>query len=326
MSDTIIGTDQTVCYDASGEPIDCAGTGQDGELRAGRPWTAPRFSTDGDIVRDAMTGLVWQRDAAMADSPMTWPEAFDWIDSLNAAAIANRRSWRLPERSELFSLISHANFNPALPDGHPFVNVFSGYYWTATPCSRLPKQAWYIHLGGARVFKGMRHGSYLIWPVCGGPEATIGNASMVEPVTDETIRDRYTGLMWTRNADLVGAPVDWQGALHAVRQLNAIFACGYSDWRLPNVRELESLVAVGHHSPAIRGSRHFGDIRDGYWSSTTSVYEPSYAWVLYTEDGNIGVGYKQHPTFRVWAVRSSPRARAVASTLPLPPSTTPEAS
>jgi hypothetical protein len=49
----------------------------------------------------------------------------------------------------------------------------------------------------------------------------------------------------------------------------------------------------------------FAVIADGYWSSTTSVYEPSYAWVLYTVDGAVGVGYKAKPDFCAWAVRSS---------------------
>ena len=90
------------------------------------------------------------------------------------------------------------------------------------------------------------------------------------------------------------------------RRLNASRAWGHSDWRLPNVRELESLLDLSRHSPAVKTPDLFLNIRDGYWSSTTSLYDPSYAWVLYTEDGNVGVGYKERPTFYVWAVRSAP--------------------
>jgi len=56
---------------------------------------------------------------------------------------------------------SRGGFSP----GHPFTNIFTGYYWTSSSCARLPNQAWYIHLGGARVFKGMKYGSYMVWPV-----------------------------------------------------------------------------------------------------------------------------------------------------------------
>ena len=55
--------------------------------------------------------------------------------------------------------------NPSLPTGAPFENVFAGYYWTATTCSRFKNQAWYIHLGGGRIYRGMKYGSYMVWPV-----------------------------------------------------------------------------------------------------------------------------------------------------------------
>jgi hypothetical protein len=47
----------------------------------------------------------------------------------------------------------------------------------------------------------------------------------------------------------------------------------------------------------------FARTAEGYWSSTTSVYEPSYAWVLYSLDGAVGVGYKAKPDFYALQVR-----------------------
>ena len=91
-----------------------------------------------------------------------------WIAEFNAEGWDGYSDWRLPTRSELFTLVSHARINPALPTGHLFENVFPGYYWTATHCSRLPRQAWYVHFGGGRIFRGMKHGSYLVWPVRDG--------------------------------------------------------------------------------------------------------------------------------------------------------------
>jgi hypothetical protein len=79
----------------------------------------------------------------------------------------------------------------------------------------------------------------------------------------------------------------------------------HTDWRLPNIRELESLVDINSHSPAMPPNHPFARIADGYWSSTTSIYEPSYAWVLYSLDGAIGVGYKAKTDFYAWAVRRS---------------------
>ena len=85
--------------------------------------------------------------------------------------------------------------------------------------------------------------------------------------------------------------------------MNRKAAGRHSDWRLPNIRELESLTDMNWHSPALPPNHPFVGIADGYWSSTTSVYEASYAWVLYTLDGAVGVGYKAKADFYVWGVR-----------------------
>jgi hypothetical protein len=296
-------TDQHACYDENGRAVPCPGTGQDGEYRHGIAWPKPRFDVLGNIVLDKLTGLFWTRNASLSQFPLNWSEAHEFVEKLNSDHYADRNDWRLPERRELFSLISHAGINPSLPEDHPFCDVFHGYYWTATPCSRLPRQAWYVHLGGGRVFKGMKHGSYMVWPVGARPEPLPRSTSRFE-VRESTVTDRVTGLMWTRGADLTGGrKVNWSDALAVVRTLNISGASGFDDWRLPNVRELESLVDPYDHSPALSKHAAFTNVQDAYWSATTSVYEPAYAWVLYTVDGTIGVGYKPGPEFFVWAVR-----------------------
>ncbi|MFP4308047.1 MAG: DUF1566 domain-containing protein [Desulfococcaceae bacterium] len=335
MNDPVIRTDQTRCYDAEGGEIDCPGSGQDGETRPGAAGPEPRFAVEDDAVRDRLTGLIWSRDANPGEFPMSWPEGLEFIAELNRDRFLAESDWRPPNRRELFSLASHVQINPSLPEGHPFENVFPGYCWTSTTVARLPEQAWYVHLGGARLFKGMKHGSYMVWPVRGGdggkirlprtgqrrcfnPKgatdcAGIGQDGEVqaglpwpEPrmATDgEIVNDRLTGRVWTRNADLTGGPVSWSDALARVAALNRENAHGFSDWRLPSIRELESLTDMDAHSPAIAGADNFENIRDFYWSATTSVYDPTYAWTFYSRDGIIGVGFKAKTEFGVWAVR-----------------------
>ena len=87
--------------------------------------------------------------------------------------------------------------------------------------------------------------------------------------------------------------------------MNRESAGGSGAWRLPNIRELESLVDTDAHSPALPPGHPFGDVADGYWSSTTSVFEPRYAWTIYTRDGAVGVGFKAKADFFTWAVRRS---------------------
>ncbi len=131
------------------------------------------------------------------------------------------------------------------------------------------------------------------------------NANLSErfEIKEISVHDRLTGLIWLKYANLTDQPVSWKEAFSAVERLNSRTIGGYSDWRLPNIRELESLTDMYSHSPALYINLPSYKVIDGYWSSTTSVYEPSYAWVLYTRDGAIGVGYKSLPKFYICAVR-----------------------
>ena len=303
-------TDQMQCFDDTGEMIPCSGTGQDGEIRSGKKWPAPRFTERQDTVTDQMTGLVWPKNAGLSEFPLTWLEAFDFVNDMNAKGMFGLNRWRLPERGELFSLISHARINPALVAPDQFFNHFNGYYWTATPCARYPRQAWYIHLGGGRMVKGMIHRSYMVWPVHDprGGSTVASEMSEVKirfQVSKQVISDKATGLSWLRNADILGKAVKWSDALTHIHRMNSEKWLGFQDWRLPNIRELESLTDVTLHSPAIAARDGFKSIQPFYWSATTSVYEPGYAWTLYSEDGNIGVGFKPGAEFHVWPVRST---------------------
>jgi hypothetical protein len=320
-----------------GEVISCRDTGQDGVVRAGIAWPEPRFLPDEETVFDNLTGLMWTRNANLPEFPLMWEEALAYVTQMNDKQTFGHADWRPPNRKELFSLVSHVQINPALPEGHLFTKVFSGYYWTSTTCVRLPREAWYVHLGGGRIFKGMKHGSYMVWPVRSNAPGSIGiprsgqdtcfsAAGTVVPCSDsgqdgavqmgipwpvprfeeyqQTVFDKLTGLVWAKLAHLTPKTVDWESALDTIKRINEDRAFGYGNWRLPNIRELESLIDAGFHSPALPHGHPFRDVGDYYWSSTTSTYDPRYAWVLYMEDGSVGVGYKPNSSFFAWAVRT----------------------
>jgi hypothetical protein len=300
----VIKTDQSRCYDGDGKLMDCAGSGQDAETRMGIKWPMPRFEARGTVVIDRLSGLMWLRDSGFTEFPQTWREALEIVAKMNQKAAFGYRDWRLPERRELFSLVSHERINPALPFEAPFENVFAGYYWTADTCSRLEDQAWYIHLGGGRIQRGMKHGSYMVWPVrchSNGSDSVLAGGRYV--IDKRLVYDRRTGLEWASKAAQTSEPLSWTDALLLVESMNARAANGCRDWRLPNIRELESLIDVRRHTPALSGSHLFSKVPEGCWSSTTSVYEPRYAWVLYMRDGAVGVGYKRRAEFHVWTVR-----------------------
>ncbi|WP_339138039.1 MAG: DUF1566 domain-containing protein [Candidatus Electrothrix sp. GW3-4] len=296
-----------------------------------------RFALANETVIDRQTGLMWTQDASLFDFSATWSEALARIQEINRRERYGYRDWRLPNRKELFSLMSHNTINPSLPTGHPFTNVFTGYYWTSSTCARLPNQAWYIHLGGARVFKGMKYDSYMVWPVrtgegekksrlfCTGQKDCFDeNGSIIDCHTTgqdgeiqagltfskdrfaankQAVRDKDTGLIWLRNANVLKTTMDWNSAFSFIAAMNSETAYGYNDWRVPNIIELESLTDLSQHSSALPEDHLFNDVQEFYWSSSTSMYDKSYAWVLYMVDGAVGVGYKPLSGFYLWPVR-----------------------
>lgn len=271
-----------------------------------------RFLLQKDVVLDQKTGLMWPRNASLSEFPLSWAEAFDFVTKLNASGFGGAGDWRLPSRPELVSLISREAIHPSLPPGHPFLQVFHGYYWTATACARLPGQAWYVHLGGARIFKGMKANSYMVWPVRGTASGLLHGANGAASrftAMDGVVQDEWTGLFWTLHADAGGKMLKWAEAFGVVEAMNRDRAFGRSDWRVPQIEEMESLVDLLRHSPALPEGHPFENVRDFYWSAATSRYDETYAWTLYLKDGAVGVGYKRHPEFYLWPVAGKSKLR-----------------
>ncbi|HQS58781.1 MAG TPA: DUF1566 domain-containing protein [Gallionellaceae bacterium] len=79
-----------------------------------------------------LAGLVWTLDANLSEFPLSWLEALVWVRNMNKEHACGFSDWRLPNCRELRSLVSHQTRRPALPKGHPFVNVFPGWYWSST--------------------------------------------------------------------------------------------------------------------------------------------------------------------------------------------------
>jgi hypothetical protein len=133
---------------------------------------------------------------------------------------------------------------------------------------------------------------------------------------DGTVTDTCTGLMWQKDtADVNGdGQVLDDGSDHA-NWCDALAYCenlsfaGHVDWRLPNVRELQSIVDYGRFNPSI--GPVFGAFSFSYWSSTSFASFPRAAWLVsfdggFVNDDEAGQGgNKSSPGF-VRAVRNAP--------------------
>lgn len=137
------------------------------------------------------------------------------------------------------------------------------------------------------------------------PEPRFTNPDGTDPVSGDVVLDQLTGLVWARNADIAEGTVTWQQALAAITDMNSgIGTYGYTDWRLPNRKELRSLMAYSQYNPALPLEHPFTSVQAaGYWSSTTNAVNTSYAWAVDLYYGYLNYYGKSTANY-VLAVRS----------------------
>jgi hypothetical protein len=137
---------------------------------------------------------------------------------------------------------------------------------------------------------------------------------------DTTVTDAMTGLAWAPSGNVLAArdpkwekmgtafdgAVTWQHAFHYVAKLNAERYLGHDDWRLPNFKELASLLNYGEANSAAwlndQGFTRAQDM-DYYWCSTSFPANAVYAWAIDLKFGYVHRFKKTHHHF-VWPVRA----------------------
>ncbi len=123
---------------------------------------------------------------------------------------------------------------------------------------------------------------------------------------DGTVIDNLTGLMWAKDANANGL-MNWNEAIDYANDLSlGLENCStpYTDWRLPNVKELQSLIDFGNYIPALPSGHPFTNVLGAfYWSSTTSANSTHSAWYVYLSYGHVYYTGKAI-RYYVWPVRS----------------------
>ena len=130
--------------------------------------------------------------------------------------------------------------------------------------------------------------------LCGGVQAQVCQTDSIAATTpdtqlldngDGTVSDGKSGLMWKQCSEgqsgsdcAVGSTTgfSWQGVLQQAQTVNASGFAGYSDWRVPTIKELSSLVEWQCVEPAINLTRFPNTPNSDYWSSTATAVGSRY--------------------------------------------------
>lgn len=263
----------------------------------------PSYTNNGDgTITDNVTGLMWQKGF----EALTYSEALEKVQTFN---LANNTDWRIPTIKEAYSLILFSGVDASSRDmknlpksAKPFINTdYFDFKYGANGDRIIDTQ-----MLSSTVYKGKtmngnstvfgvnladgRIKGYPIKTPRGEKKHTVrfvrGNADYglnnFKDNNDGTVTDRATNLMWQQNDSKKG--MNWEEALVWVQQKNKEKYLGYNDWRLPNAKELHSILDYSscpqsNGKAAINDIFNINKIKDEggepnypfFWTSTTLV-------------------------------------------------------
>lgn len=267
-------TMQSACLSDTSEiacpAVGAAYFGQDAQYDS----TQPSYLDNGDgTITDTVTGLMWVKSPDLnGDGQIKAEDKRSFPDAMSEAAgfdLAGYDDWRVPTIKELYSLMDFRGVDPSGYDSSdpsgliPFIDrdyfdfaygdvdageriidsqmVSSNQYVGETP-DREGGYLFGVNFADGRIkgyglnFKGSDKTFYVMY-VRGAEGYGVNDFA---DNGDSTVTDASSGLMWTK-ADS-GEGMDWPTALAWAQQMNAENHLGYSDWRVPNVKELQAIV------------------------------------------------------------------------------------
>lgn len=290
VSFVLTDSGQTRYFDLEGNVIDAPAEGealygQDAQYVG----VEQSFTDNGDgTITDNNTGFMWQQTSEF--DRISFDEAKEYVENLE---LGGYDDWRLPTIDELYSI---ANFDGELlleGDSTPYLDTdyfyfeydrmaFAGQFWSST-----------LYIGGAITdmetqgafgfnfadghikaygtgyyfdgteLDGQEPGCFVL--AVRGEENVYGVNDFVDN-GDETVTDQATGLMWSSLSSDEG--MDWEAALEYAESSEY---AGYSDWRLPSAKELQSIIDYDSTEiPALDEDFFTIADTDSYvWTSTT---------------------------------------------------------
>jgi len=306
VSYPIVETGQGFCYNSDGEQIDCpaegeAFYGQDAQFTG----AAFDFTDNGDgTVTDNVTGLTWEQSPN--SGPSSWPQAQEYCEALS---LGGQEDWRMPSLKELFSISDFSAGWPYLDTTYFDLTVNDSIskdeqYWADNYYVGKTVQGQYDAAFGVNHATGhiKAYPALVTGPMGKYVRCVSGDEYGINDFVDNgdgTITDNATALMWMQ-ADS-GEGMDWETALDYAQEMNEANYLGYSDWRLPNVKELQSIVDY-NYAPDAQDEAYDGPALDPmfsvseitneageldypyYWSSTSARFKSGgdyyYAWYV----------------------------------------------
>jgi Protein of unknown function (DUF1566) len=226
------------------------------------------------LVTDRITSLTWQRvvDAAALDAA----EAARYCEELDLGG----GGFRLPTRIELASLLDVRNESPAI-DSAAFPETLAEPHWTSSPYADGPSFKWVVHFGfsTAHVLAKPVEEPYAVRCVRASDSEPLTGKPSLE-LTNELVSDELAGLDWQRVLE------DRSMTLPEANEACAALDLGGKGFRLPTLREFQTIVNRSRTSPSIDVDAFPDTPATLFWTQTPVVKFPEYSWAVSFSDGS----------------------------------------
>ena len=306
----IVDTNQKKCFDSAfGNALSCTGLGHDADYVGNRP--SYTVSGSGATVRDNITSLIWQQSTdSNSDGTIDYADKMLHSDAViycDDLTLDSRSDWRLPSIKEAYSLILfsgkdpsnydgtdtsgltlflHTSFDRAFGDTTSAAGISAGdriidaQYASSTlyvsTTMNNDNTMFGVNYVDGRI-KGYPKDIKEFYVRCVADNTQYGINKFIDNDND-TISDNATGLMWQKNDS---NSTDWDAAVTECESSNT---ATLTDWRLPNIKELHSIVDYDK-SPDTDGDAAINSIFNStsitneenitdwayYWSSTSHL-------------------------------------------------------
>jgi hypothetical protein len=247
----------------------------------------PSYTDNGNgTITDNITGLMWQKTDG---GEMTFESTSAYCKSLT---IGGFNDWRLPTCIELFGINSYDRINPVVNTTY-FTKTTAEYWWTAIARKDEALNIWVVNAGGGigahPISETVSAGGTKRFHVRAvrNPKETSVTGDHFTDNGNGTITDNFTGLIWQKIQ-----PVNSMTWEEALLYASALSLAGKTDWRLPNIKEIQSLNDEKLFKPSFNKS-YFTAVSSGnFWSSTTMSNTSAKAWDINVDYGIVSYNDK----------------------------------
>jgi hypothetical protein len=276
--------------------------GEDADYNINPPFF---INNSNGTITDTVTSLMWQQ---VDGGEMTFDKATTYANDL---VLGGYSDWRMPSILELNSLLNHDKNNPALNTVY-FTATAAQYWWSGQKQVNDANKAWCANAGGGignhPVSETISAGGAKKFHVRAVRDISTPTTIATRFIDNKngTTTDQLTGLIWQQ------IPTDsmtWEQALITAENL---VSGGSNQWRMPNIKELQSISEVSIYNPSISKTYFSGISTAFYWSSTSLANQSTRAWYLDTQFG-ITTQVLKTNKLRLLAVRSATTVTSIST-------------